>query len=418
MWVFAPAFLVSTALIAWATSNAVKTRFGRGILAVLAALVVSVFAGVRDLDSTVDMLLYGNNTFLAAAGASDFSGARDAMARYLIDGELGYAGLNYSVSRVTDDPNVFYAVLAFVSSLAIAVAVVLVRDYGMAWVMWFTYLCTAYVDAFNLLRQGPALALAVLGLALVLKTRYLLGLVVGMAGLLFHISAIFFFPIWVVAVILRRRRQSLKAVILILLATVVVSAGASVLLEQLGGLLSETKYIYYLESDTRAGLAIGAETLYRLVPIVAACILLAKNAVNVPVDDPLERVAMSQRSAEVSPTRDAFGRQTSRSFDGPAPASHVVPATRAALITLTSLLVIELVLLPIREITYALYRVPLYFGMARVLAYGVIVAQFNRNRAIAAIAAVGFDIAYFALVVIGRGEFEYRSVILDSWLAP
>jgi len=79
------------------------------------------------------------------------------------------------------------------------------------------------------------------------------------------------------------------------------------------------------------------------------------------------------------------------------------------------LLTLELVLLPVREISYPFYRLLVYFGYLRILGYGMIVGQMPRNRFLGSVAAVAFAAAYFWLIVIERNEAYYSSAILDAW---
>ena len=76
------------------------------------------------------------------------------------------------------------------------------------------------------------------------------------------------------------------------------------------------------------------------------------------------------------------------------------------------LLVVELLLIPLREISYPLYRVPMYFGYVRIVAYSIIAASFRIHRLPAYLAVVIFVCAYFALVVITRNGGEFSSVLL------
>lgn len=380
---------------------------GRFLWSTLAVLFVSSVGGARDLDVSFDMTLYGNGLFERVTSAHDFDTAMAVASEEVLDPEIGYVWLNYVVAQETSDPHIFYFVLSAVCASIVAFAINLLRMYGPMWFMWLTYLCTAYVDSFNLLRQGPALALALLGIALVVRKRYAWGAVAGVIGLVFHLTALIFIPMWAAAVLIRKyAHRSRKIVGWVIIATLAVSAGASVLLEALGGALSDTKYIFYLQENSRGGIELGAETLYRLIPLVLAIVLIT-------------RETRAQRKSAPLPLN---GVQPLASGD---PAT-VLQATRVkspvelssatvTLIALTSLLAIELVILPTRELAFGLYRVPLYFGFTRILGYGVILGAVAKNRIPVRIAGAIFVVTYFVLVVVGRSGFEYESTVLEEW---
>src|SRR5690606_31440149 len=127
------------------------------------------------------------------------------------------------------------------------------------------------------LRQAPALTLALLGVALVLRKRYLWGAIAGLLGLLFHATAVIFVPMWAAAVVIRRAERPQRLVFWVIAVALAVAAGSSALLDALGGALSNTKYNFYLEETTRGGIALGFETLYRLIPLFLAIVLIRRN---------------------------------------------------------------------------------------------------------------------------------------------
>jgi hypothetical protein len=85
-------------------------------------------------------------------------------------------------------------------------------------------------------------------------------------------------------------------------------------------------------------------------------------------------------------------------------------------LVVTVLLALELILLPVREISYPFYRLLAYFGYLRIIAYGLIAGLVVRHRIAAGLAAVAFSAAYFILIVIGRNEAFYESSMLEQWV--
>lgn len=403
------AMIVSTIAMGLAGRTA---AFGRLAWAAIAILVVSTVSGARNLDVAVDMLLYGNDMFQRVTEANNFDAAIAAASAEVQDPEIGYVWLNYAVAQLSHDTHLFYFMLAAVCAGAVATATLLLRAYGPTWLMWLTYLCTAYVDSFNLLRQGPALALALLGIALVIRKRYIWGGIIGLSGLLFHLTAVIFVPMWLATVLVRRSSRPQRLVVWVVAITVAISAGASALLDLIGGALSDTKYVYYLEETTHGGIALGFETLYRLIPLLLSIVMITQR-LRAQRDDAASNSRVDQIEDQrqmAGPGRYATVTDRSRTRRG-----RIADDPTSTLIALTALLAIELLILPVRELAFGLYRVPMYFGFARILGYGVIIGSVSNRRLLARTAAAIFVVGYFALQVIGRTGIEYQSALLDAW---
>lgn len=370
-------------------------------------MLVSVFAGIRDYDvGGPDVLIYGNKVFAAMSSTQDLSDITNYATDRGASGEIAYYLLNWVVARFTDDPHVYYAVLAALCSATILTAVLLLRGYGPPAVMWATYMFTAYVEGFNLLRQSPALALSVLGVALVIRSRYRLGFFVGASGLLFHNSAVVFFIMWGVAFYLKTRREAVgRAVWTVLILSVVALVGVAPIMDVLSSSLGDTKYLEYVGEGARGGRAFGIDALYRAVPIalgvwaVVATRHLPANAEAESAHPPFTQQHGTLLVREPS-TRPAT----------------VETAARRAVIVVLVLLSLELILLPVREISYPFYRLLAYFGYLRIIGYAMIVGALPKYRAVAGIAAIAFAAAYFFFIVIGRNEAFYSSAILDQWI--
>jgi len=399
MIVYALAFVFTSLLVQAAGSPRLRSGVLRGLLLAVPVLIVSTVAGLRNYGvGGPDALVYGNDVFAGAVSSHNFAALIEVANRLSIRGELGYLGINFLVSRISSDAHVFYFWLALVNASIIAIAIMLMRQYAPPGLMWLTYLCTAYVDSFNILRQGPALALALLGIVLVLRARPWLGLVVGLLGFFFHTSAIAFIPMWLAAAYLSRDTQHRgRRAVVVIVAVVAVMSASSVLLQTFGGSFAGGAYADYLSGSVRRGSAVGTEVLYRVVPIAAGLYALS---------------AMRRRgpSAAESLSPGTPARQ---------PHDRIVvamPARQEALAVVVVLLIIELVMLPIREISYPLYRIPAYFGYVRIIAYAMIASSLRVHRLPGYIAVGLFIAAYFYLVVILRSQGEYASAVLDSWL--
>ncbi|MDR1825965.1 MAG: EpsG family protein [Bifidobacteriaceae bacterium] len=364
------AFTISALFVQLAVASA---RFGRLLQftwCALSVLTISALAGVRDYTVGTDVLVYGNQLFNSALRSTDLGTYVMRSVREGIDGEYGYLFLNWLVSRFTNDVHWFYFVLALVAHGIVMTAVWLARRLQPALpptLVWLVYLFTQYVDSLNMLRQGVALSLALLGLVLVLRRRPYLALVMGGIGLVFHNSAIVYFGIWGIVMLLQRVKRSMVWLAVILAGAVLLTVFSAQVLQLVTslGIVSE-KYTSYLAEGARTGASMGPQTMYRLVPLTAGLLMLRK-----PVN----------------------------------------PAGRAAWL----LLAIELVLLPMREIAYPLYRLLTYFAYAKVIAYPMIAMSFTTEarRRLAQVATVAFVALYFILWVSKLDDVTYTSDILS-----
>lgn len=397
-------YLIAFAISAWfvqAVTDSGRGREGRFLLAALAVVPVSILAGIRDFAvGGPDTLLYGNPLFRISVQARDLAEVIDGAAALAIPGEYGYLTLNFLVSRMTDNPHWFYFVLAALTHGLVLAAILRLRQFGSASLMWLVYLGTCYVASYNLLRQSLAMSFGLLGLAFVLGGSRRLGVLIAAAGFLFHTSAVVAVVVCLVAGFLCRRHRRLGLASGIVLAACGCALVASPwLLDHLAGLLTDQKYASYLEEGAAEGAELGVDTLYRLVPLIVGAIVARRGLVR-------------------SPELGSAGPPVAGSGGGLRVATAAKPSTRLdttsaagrLLLVTWVLLAMELIILPIREVSYPFYRVPLYFGQVRVFGYALIAAQFTRYRTLASVGVVSFVAVYFCFVAMVANDGWFRSV--------
>lgn len=390
-------FFATTALIHLSfrsgSSKAART-FGGGF----AAALVAALAGFRDIDvGGPDALLYGRPIFEIAVNSNSFAEAYQEAQKAGAKGEPGYVLLNYIVAGFTDSINVFFFCHALFVALVILCAIRLVGDIGTPSVMWLTYLCTFYVNTFNLLRQSLALSLCVLGVSLIIRGRTRLGLVVGLCGAVFHTSAVFFLLVYAVARAGSKRGSDGRfhwVSTLVLVGAMVL--GSIVVIIVLGPRLFDDQYgTYFGAADSGSGL--GLEVLYRIVPLVVGVLGVSH----------LQGV----RALDGQGGNSRFDSQGSchglgaSPFDGKA---DVLPS----LVILLALGVAELVILPIRTLSPSLGRVSMYFAVSRILSYSTFSNSLTVQRSVADLASILFVCAYFYGMFVLSGVADYSSQVL------
>ena len=156
--------------------------YGIGILA------PAILAGVRDYTIGTDVMVYGNIWFNRAVDASNL---RDYI-QWGVVSQLGivYLVLNYVVAMVSDNPHVFYFVLALLINLLIFKGLYSCRQYiNIDFGMLLFYLLF-YNNTLNLLRQSLAIAIIMSGFGYVINKKFFKYIIIVMIAGLTHSTAL------------------------------------------------------------------------------------------------------------------------------------------------------------------------------------------------------------------------------------
>jgi len=384
------AFTISCFIVEIASAKFITSKIVRFFLSSLAVIVVSILAGLRDYTvGGEDTLGYGNFLFSGAVQSQELGDLSIYATDAYISGEQGYLLLNFLVSRLTDNAHWFYFLLSLLTSGLALTGIWLVRNYASATFMWLTYLCTFYVLSFNALRQSVSLSLALCCIALTIRKRYFWALLACAISMLFHTSGIvsfaLFFALWF---LMRDGKHFLRNTLITIVICAGILYGASYLLQPLADLLG---YSNYLAPDARSGQELGGEVLYRLVPLFFG-IPIMFTALNREQTMPKQNLTKSELDKSQNQTPGWLN-----------------------LGSLLVLLLIEMILLPLRIISYPVYRVLLYFSCAKVMAYSYIVSFISSSRWVWNLGLIVFNSAYFYFVVIERNSGWYTSSLLGLY---
>ena len=134
-----------------------KNKYITRILVILALLIPSIIAGIRDYTIGTDVLLYGNSWFEKAA---DY----DSMYRYLVKAKeysigVGYAAINFIVSRFSSSPHMFYFVYEFLQLTVLYAAIKPYKDKLSVSFAFLIYYFLFFNNSLNILRQTMAIIL-------------------------------------------------------------------------------------------------------------------------------------------------------------------------------------------------------------------------------------------------------------------
>lgn len=244
------------------------------ILLILIALLPSILGGVRDYSIGTDIRVYGNTWFYLARSSSNlFSLLGTASASSI--GAL-YAIFNFVVSRFTNNPHWFYFWYCFVENIIVLIALRENRKLISITSGWATYLLLFYNLNFNMLRQGMALVILLLGFKYVREEKFLRFLLVVLFAYLFHSTAIIALLVYIVYLITAHKNNTnnwIQMILIYICSTVFILSFESISQFLLNAGLLSTRYAIYLNSDN---VAIGRSYIFYLF-IFIVCILSVKS---------------------------------------------------------------------------------------------------------------------------------------------
>ncbi len=346
------------------------------VFAFFAVVAVSVLNWVRDYSIGTDVLYYGNKTFLMAYMESSFTRYFQYCDTYIGMHEPGYALLNYAVSRFSHSAHDLYLVIGLICNGFAYATACRCRRFCPVPLAWLTYLLVFYPTTLNILRQGMAiviLAYAFCGLGKTGWKRYLVWVAVAFS---IHQSAacgVIFLPLYVLLKNCENDRgagmsDERRALIVVVAFIAAVSVFSTVL-----GVLSDmgilpAKYGQYLES-TRAEKSLTNSILVRL-PFVVLCgwlILVRREKAN------------------------------------------------AMELCLAAFVLCEFALLPLQNVSDAAFRIALYFGVFKMVAYPMVLYRLGIPRWLCLPAFVAYVVFIFVFQVVlsGNGAVYPFVVALD-----
>lgn len=243
-------------------------------LSLLAILLPCILSGVRDTTIGYDVELYGLSQFQLAVYSNSF-----AEYRIICDTDIGYAILNYIVSRFTDNIHYFLFVYEFIIVLLVYLFAYSNRKKHPMWFTMLSFFTIFYNISLNILRQSLALAITIFGMQFAQKRKFLKFLITTLFATMFHVTSIIVLPIYFFFMFEDTKREKIYK-ILTLIAIIILLSNFFLIIETLVGLgiLSSKflNYVYiYSENATDFGLIDGS---LRLV-ILFICWITYKNKV-------------------------------------------------------------------------------------------------------------------------------------------
>lgn len=306
----------------------------------IGVLSITILNGVRDYSIGTDIGVYGNTFYNIAINSSKLVNYFENL--NAVGGtEPGYAVLNYVISRISDSPHLFYFFVGLIINVNILYAILNIGDKINVAIAWGTFLFLYYPTTLNLLRQSISVSMVLLGISMVYKKNSILKSAIPfICACLFHNStviALIIYILGVTIVYIDNKKVTYSAI----------GGGIlfSIILPHIVFLLNEhgifdSKYEQYL--SWQGATSIIGSLLIR-VPILIGVILIF-----------------------------VLNKKTDKSD-----------------IYIYILMIMEILLLPLQNMSVTIGRLMLYFGISRIVGYPLVLSKFKENKYI-----------YFLLVVL------------------
>ncbi|EFV02275.1 hypothetical protein HMP0721_0698 [Pseudoramibacter alactolyticus ATCC 23263] len=303
-----------------------KNKIRGGMILLLAAVLSAVLAALRDDTIGTDIHYYGNPQFFWCLQNHDL--------KWLIQSQIKtveplYVLLNFLITRVTANPHWLYFVISLLINGLFMAGLYAYRDEISLPMGWLCFLCLFYGDSLNLMRQYIAMGFLFWGFHFFLEKRYWPYGLTFAAAVLFHYTAVIGVALPVLYLIFKRWERIWVKVAIVGVVALAMIFYKPLLAHALAWGMLPPKYQLYL-SDVFKMATIKSNLMICIFWLPGIILSLHK--------------------------RDAF-----LTFDdarGPSEGSFYI-----------FLLVLEVVIFQLRLIVFFLYRISLYFGMYKSVAY-------------------------------------------------
>lgn len=243
------------------------------ILLILIALLPSILGGVRDYSIGTDIRVYGNTWFYLSRSSSNLL----SLLKLASESSIGalYATFNFIVSRFTDNPHWFYFWYCFVENLIVLIALRENRKLISTTSGWATYLLLFYNLNFNMLRQGMALVILLLGFKYIREEKFLKFSIVVLIAYLFHNTAIIALIVYIIYLVIAYKNNNWLKLSVIYVGSVIFILSFEQISQFLlnAGILN-TRYAMYINSENSA---VGKSYIFYLF-LLLICTLSIKKA--------------------------------------------------------------------------------------------------------------------------------------------
>ena len=274
MIIYILTFAISCLLTFIAEKYIIKNKKVFVLLSLMAILLPSIIAGVRDFTIGYDVQLYGVNQFQLAVYSDSFGEYRQTL-----NTDIGYAALNYLVSRFTDNANWFLFWHEFIIVLLVYLFAYGRREKHPMWLTMLAFFTIFYNATFNLLRQSLAIAITIFGMKYAEDRKLLKFILTIIIACMFHMTSIIVLPVYFLFGLEKSKKKIIYKTFLLLLIVFILPNFLG-LVEGLVnmGLLS-TRFLAYVDvySQVETDFAY-LDSLFRLA-IIFVCIITYRSKI-------------------------------------------------------------------------------------------------------------------------------------------
>lgn len=237
------------------------------VLSTIALLIPCLVAGLREQTIGTDVMVYVKPLTSAAIQADNFSEFMDTYwfdqwrNLYVQDYELGFSLLVYVVARLTQSLGAVLFVIQAFMIVPVYIALARNRKDLPIWLGMLVYYFLFYNTTLNMMRQWIAMAFLLLAFQLLRERKPLLALILSVAAVFFHTTAMVALPIFLLLGflwVIRRSRfvhnnlrlQGASVVTVILFAVALLAILNLPIILKVLALVGFGEYSNYLQGDS------------------------------------------------------------------------------------------------------------------------------------------------------------------------
>lgn len=238
------------------------------LLAFCSIMSISILAGVRDSTIGTDVLVYGNTVFKLSGEYSSFFAFYNGV-NEIFRLEPLYMLLNYLISRITNNPAVFYFALSFIINSFIYISILNLKEKINMDLAWCSYLLIFYGQSLNIMRQSLAISAMILGFSYLFLKKEKWAFLFFLISCLSHFSAAFvLISVLLLYSVFFKFDKPFKYLVLFSIVGVLITIGLQPISQilQFTGILPE-RYSIYLVGQKGAGLSV--QSIFLKIPFLA-----------------------------------------------------------------------------------------------------------------------------------------------------
>lgn len=275
MLVYIITFIIVELLAHLIPSSKEKTKWYHYMFLFSIIFILSLVGGLRSINIGTDVKIYGERWFRLATNSYSFNFYRTIVSTT----DIGYLMINYLVSRISSNINIFLFVHQVICNSIIVITLYKYREKCSFSLSLLLYLCFFYCRTFNILRQAVALSIVFAAIINLIENKNKKFIIYVLISSLFHFTAIFsllMFPIKKICDIESKKKYIYIILILIGMLLITINIETTIKILYSYGIVNKRIYNYLFEYVNKNAKTIGFEFLIKSSSLLI--ILLNKNA--------------------------------------------------------------------------------------------------------------------------------------------